>query len=129
MRLPSPVVVGRFFGDPDEEERGDDGALGDVVPGVGEPVQLRLKPPLPTPLPAPLELLELPPGLPGLLPGVQPPCCSRRIRKSLRLLSRVIRAIPRPPDGGEAETSSLTNQLTNRPEMLEEFLFRRLTFG
>lgn len=112
------MLVGRFFGDPDDEERGDDGALGDVEPGVGDAVQLRLKPsdrpPPPTQLPAPLELLELPPGLPGLLPGVQPPCCSNRMRRSLRLLSRVIRAIlPRPPDGGEAETSSLTNELVD----------------
>jgi hypothetical protein len=109
LRLPSPVLpwVGRVLGEPEDDERGDDGAFGDVVPVVGDAVQLRLNPvPLPAP---PRELLELVPGLPGLLPGPPPPpCCSSRIRKSLRLLSRAIRDIPpRPAGGGDAVTSSL----------------------
>lgn len=110
LRPPSPVLPcgGRVFGEPEHEERGDDGALGDVDPVVGDAVQLRLNP---VPLPAPRELLELAPGLPGLLPGPPPPpCCSSRMRKSFRLFSRAIRDTPpRPAGGGDAETSSLLN--------------------
>jgi len=65
-------------------DRGDDGALGEAEPGVGigDAVQLRLKPPR--------ELLHelLPPGLAGLLGSV---FCSSRMRRSLRLLRRITR--------------------------------------
>ena len=60
-------------------ERGDDGALGDTDPGVGDAVQLRLNPTR--------ELHELP-GLPGLLGSA---FCSSRMRMSFRLLRRITR--------------------------------------
>lgn len=85
-----PLVLGghtteRHFGDPDEVERGEEGAFGEEVPCVGEPVQLR--PPAA--------------GLPGLLvpDPPQPPCCSSRMRRSLRLLSRI--TLGDAPDDGD----------------------------
>lgn len=104
----APTLPDLHLGDPEEEERGEEGALGDALPGVGEPVQLRLL------------LYPVAPGLPGLLPDAPPPTCpSSRMRRSLRLLRRITRdaapdevaavAIPsfppRIPVPGEEETA------------------------
>lgn len=91
MRLSLRLVTagGRHLGDPDDEDRGEEGALGDTDPGVGDPAQLRLKP-------RELELLAgLPPGVAAL--GTEH--WSSRMRRSLRLFSRTPR--PERTDGDD----------------------------
>ena len=85
----------RHFGDPLDEDRGEDGE----PPGVGEAVQLRLG--------TPREPQEL--GLPGLLPVPLLHCSSSRMRRSFRLFRRA--TLRDDPGGGDAIASSLCHSI------------------